>query len=462
MRIRTLLMAVAGILVLRGALLDVPALSDPTESRYATIAVQMAESGDWVTPRLWLRGELVPYWGKPPLHFWLTAASFKAFGVSTWAARLPSFLTGLVTVALTGWVAARIWGATAGATAALILASTGLFYPCLGASIIDMTLTMGVAGALIAFAAALKLRSRGWGLAVFVFLALGFMTKGPVALVLAGFPVLLWLVFTRRWGESARVPWVAGAVLFLVLTVPWFIAAERATPGFLRYFFVNENFMRFFKHDYGDLYGAGHSYPYGTIWLALIACFLPWSLALAWGLWRKAATLRRDPWLIFALCWGLGPAILFTAGRQWLPAYLLPGLPGLALATTRLAGLRPRALMLWALLVPVVACTVVPASPLIDDQRSCRTVMTLIAEVPAAHRMQIVFHGRVPHSALFYGRAAGLAVAPIAADDAALKRAVPGRVVVVAGPRDFLPASLRARLRTAAVVATGRWAACRW
>ncbi len=455
-------LAVAGILVLRGALLGIPALTDPTESRYATIAMQMADSGDWVTPRLWLKGELVPYWGKPPLHFWLTAASFKAFGLSAWAARLPSFLAGVLTVALTGWIGFRIWDAAAGGAAALILASALLFYPYLGGTIIDMTLAMTVGFALLTFAACLNHRSRRPGLAAFAFLALGFLTKGPVAIALVGLPLVLWLALTRRWRDLVRVPWLGGALLFAILTVPWFAAAERATPGFLRYFFVNENFGRFLSHNYGDLYGAGHRYPYGTIWPALFACFLPWSTVLVWVLWRKGSAVRRDPWLVFALCWGLGPAILFTVGRQWLPAYLLPGLPGLALATARLAGLRPRALIAWALFVPVAACAVVPASVIIDDQRSCRTIIGMIADRPEARRMQVVFYPRVPHSAQFYGKMAGLTVSPIAADDAALRKTVPGRLLVVPGPRDSLTAPMRSRLRGVAVIATGRWAACIW
>ena len=459
---RRILLLLGAILVLRTALLGVPALTDPTESRYATIAMQMADSGDWVTPRMWLRGELVPYWGKPPLHFWLTAASFKVFGISAWTARLPSLLTGLASVALTGWIGSLIWGAAAGATAALVLATSVIFYPYLGGSIVDMTLALTIIGALASFAAAVKLRSRRWGLAVFGFLALGFLTKGPVALVLAGLPVVVWLGVSRRWKDLGRLPWLAGIPLFVVIVAPWFVAAERATPGFLHYFFVNENFMRFVSHDYGDLYGAGHKYPYGTIWPTLFVCFLPWSIVLAAGLWKKGAAVRRDPWLMYALLWGLGPALLFTVGRQWLPAYLLPGLPGLALVTARLASLRPRTLLAWALVVPVVGCGIVLASPVIDDQRSCRTVIAVIADSPAAAGTGIVFRGRVPHSAQFYGRIAGLRVSPVAMDDAALARTAPGRIVVVSDLKQPLTASLRKRLRSAAIAATGRWAACKW
>jgi len=460
--VRTLLVAVVGIIVLRGALLGVPALTDPTESRYAMISCQMAESGDWITPRLWLKGDLVPYWGKPPLHFWLAAASFKAFGISTAAARLPAFLTGLATIALTGWLGMRLWGAAAGATAALILASAAFFYPALGASIIDMTLTLAVTGAVVGCAAAVKLRSRGWGLACFAFLAAGFMTKGPVALVLAGLPVLGWAAVTGRWRDLDRLPWAAGSAVFLVLVVPWFLAAERATRGFLAYFFINENFLRFVSRSYGDLYGAGHAYPYGTIWPVLVVGFLPWTVPLVGKAWQHARAIRRDSGLVLALCWGLSAAILFTFGRQWLPAYILPALPGLALATARLVRPRSRVLIAWAFLVPVLACAVVPARALIDDQRSCRAVIGMISEIPDARGMRIAFHGIVPHSAQFYGTAAGLTVDPAPLDETALARTVPGRIVVVADPRGRLPASLRRRLRAAAIVATGRWAACRW
>ena len=131
--------------------------------------------------------------------------------------------------------------------------------------------------------------------------------------------------------------------MFFGVARPWYIVAELTTPGFWHYFFVNEHFRRYVSNDYGDLYGYGRKQPLGTIWLMLAGSFLPWTilaLALVWAwagrLFRGQkffATLRADPWLTYVLIWGLAPALFFTLARQVLFTYVLPGLPGLALAT---------------------------------------------------------------------------------------------------------------------------------
>src|ERR1700677_1392892 len=93
--------SLATIVLLRLCTLGTLALTDNTEARYAGISWQMFRSGDWVTPRVYLSGELVPFWAKPPLFFWLTTLSFEACGASEWAARLPNFLIAVAVVALT-------------------------------------------------------------------------------------------------------------------------------------------------------------------------------------------------------------------------------------------------------------------------------------------------------------------------------------------------------------------------
>src|SRR6202158_6260157 len=77
-------------------------LMDTTEARYGEISRKMAELNDWVTP--WFDYG-VPYWGKPPLSFWVTAISFKLFGVNEFTARLPHLLISLAIIGLVGWLA---------------------------------------------------------------------------------------------------------------------------------------------------------------------------------------------------------------------------------------------------------------------------------------------------------------------------------------------------------------------
>src|SRR5271170_605098 len=153
------------------------ALTDNTEARYAEIGWQMCRSGDWVTPRLYMSGELVPFWAKPPLFFWTTALSFGAFGPSEWAARFPNFLFAALMVGCTIAFGRALWGNRVGALAGLILASSGLFFVLAGSCVLDMALAASVSAALMCFALFIKAGAGGgsqrwWGRAFF--LALGF------------------------------------------------------------------------------------------------------------------------------------------------------------------------------------------------------------------------------------------------------------------------------------------------
>jgi 4-amino-4-deoxy-L-arabinose transferase-like glycosyltransferase len=369
------------------------ALTDNTEARYAGISWQMFRSGDWITPRVYLSGQLVPFWAKPPLFFWLTSVSFQVCGASEWAARLPNFLIAAAVVGLTIAFGRRFWGPRVGAIAGVILASSGLFFVLAGSCILDMSLAGSICLALMSFALfadSSLLPSRGvdplgpstrparnggntliaspgsdigfdevdpararpggstprlgraqfkwWGRAFFLSLAFGCLAKGPIAVVLVGLTVGAWIAANRQWRLVRSLPWVSGTLILAAVALPWYLAAERATPGFLHYFLLNEHLLRYIRSEYGDLYGAGRTQPYGASWLMLLVTFLPWSpvfFTYAFNRWRNrrtAPSVPRDPWLMFALIWGLTAAVFFTMCRQILVTYLLPGFPGLALA----------------------------------------------------------------------------------------------------------------------------------
>lgn len=329
-------------LLARAATLEVTDLIDPTESRYAFVAQEMLLSGNWITPKLPTQDGLVPYLGKPPLHFWATALCYGLFGMDEWTSRLPSFLGLIGMLAACALFAESAWpGARRGEPAGLILLSSVLMFFFSGASVVDVTLSSCLAGAFASFARCMicPLHARvWWGRAVSVFLALGFLTKGPVALALFAVPVLLWLYLTDRRAKLRELPWASAAALFALVVAPWFILAELRNPGFARYFFWNENVARYLYPEYGDRYGSGHVHARGTSLGMLFLAFLPWSIPfLALPIMHGGVLMRRiagarDGWLLYALLWGLWPGVFFTLGRQLHVGYVLPGLPGLALA----------------------------------------------------------------------------------------------------------------------------------
>lgn len=337
---QVLLLALGVLIFLRMATLDIPALVDSTEGRYASIAEFMESRGDWITPLIPMDEGIVPYLGKPPLHFWISAGVMAVLGPDEWSARLASFLGALLTMACVYVLGVRFFDRGTAIAACAILGSSGLFFFLSGVCHLDLTLTAAVTLAFTGAACTLlpeqQPAHRRWGYLFFVGLALGMLTKGPVAVALMGGGLTLWCIARRSLSRLTRLPWVSGLALFFVMVTPWFLLAERATPGFLNYFFVNENFLRYVSREYGDRYGSGHVFPYGSSWWMLFSGFLPWSIPivlLAVALRRKLATiLCAQPAVVLMLFgWGLFPPLFFTVARQLLPAYLLPGFPAIAL-----------------------------------------------------------------------------------------------------------------------------------
>jgi 4-amino-4-deoxy-L-arabinose transferase-like glycosyltransferase len=329
-------------------------LMDTTEARYGEISRKMVELNDWVTP--WFDYG-VPYWGKPPLAFWVTALSFKLFGVNEFTARLPHLLISILIAGLMVWLAVRRDRRAAMPTLALISGSF-LFFISAGAVMTDIELIFGTTLAMAGFWVSLedaggsdaKPFDRRLGAALFFGgLILGLLAKGPVALVLCGAPLFVWTAYQHRWLDVwRRVPWILGSVVTAMCTLPWYWIAEQHTPGFLEYFLVGEHWHRFLTPGWeGDLYGHAHDFPVGAIWGFAFIDTLPWSILLplaAWH-WRRvfkseqasavagqAGAIKSDEraWLAYLLVWAIAPMLFFTAARNITLTYVLPGLPAAA------------------------------------------------------------------------------------------------------------------------------------
>jgi 4-amino-4-deoxy-L-arabinose transferase-like glycosyltransferase/putative flippase GtrA len=325
------------ILAVRLVTMDAYPLVDPSESRYAEMARKMVETGNWVTPQI---DYGVPFWGKPPLAVWLNALSFESLGVGTFTARLSAFLLSLgvlwiiYRLAATRLDGARPW------VAPTMLAGMALFFVMSGSIAMDQCLLFGTTLALASFWLALRTPGPIHGYLFFIGLAIGLLSKGPIALVLAGLPIGLWVLIRNEWVATwRRIPWIKGTLLMLTLSLPWYLIAEHRTPGFLEYFFVGEHWKRFTEKGWqGDLYGSGRTYPHGSIWLFWLAGALPWSLLFLAVLGQAVRRLevRRllastDGWRLYCLLWMLSPLLFFTLSANLIWTYALPGLPGCAL-----------------------------------------------------------------------------------------------------------------------------------
>jgi 4-amino-4-deoxy-L-arabinose transferase-like glycosyltransferase len=333
-RVDTLLWLLLAVIVSRLLTMVSVPLTDTTEARYGEIARIMAETGDFITP--WFDYG-VPFWGKPPLSFWTEAIAFKLFGVNEIAVRLPSWLANGATLTLLYALIARLGSRRQALIGALIYASMALSYMMSGAVLTDPFLALGTTLALVGFILGLKQPGSLWGWSFFVGLAIGLLAKGPLVLVLVGGPLFLWLLWRRRWRDLLSLPWLRGTLLTALLTLPWYIAAELKTPGFVDYFIVGEHIRRFLDSGWqGDRYGSAHQHAYGTIWLYWLVATLPWGLValyhlLRYWITRRASGLRAlNDWQRLLLLASIFPSLFFTLSGNILWTYQLPALAPLA------------------------------------------------------------------------------------------------------------------------------------
>ena len=312
------------------AALDTRKLQHPDEGRYAEIAREMAVSGDWVTPRL----NDLKYFEKPPFQYWAGAATFNAFGVDEWTARLPSAMAGLLAVIAVGFTAARLAGPDAGAYAALVLAGTvwhaGLAHLLTLDSVLSFWLALALCGFLLAQRPALSPSAqRNWMLVAYAATAGATLTKGLVALVIPGATLVLYSVVTRDIGPWRRLHALPGIALYLALTVPWFALVSHRNPEFARFFFIHEHFDRFLTEEHKRTGGWYYFIPW------LVIGLLPWLLVWAWTLrrsWHGAAVaVDGFAWERFCIVWAAFVFVFFSLSGSKLPSYILPMFPALAL-----------------------------------------------------------------------------------------------------------------------------------
>ncbi|MGH9870110.1 MAG: ArnT family glycosyltransferase, partial [Candidatus Polarisedimenticolia bacterium] len=298
----------------------------PDEPRYAEVARQMAVRGDYLLPSL--NGTV--YGEKPPLFFWLGMAAGWLPGIPAAAGvRLVSVLAALGTLLLVFHLGRRLGDARGGWLAALVMATSAMFALHATTGVIDATLTLLVTAAI---AVGLKAREAGaptlWG-AFYVLAGLGLITKGPVALVVAGGTMLLVALAEdgprRAWaGHPAWGLPVAAAVVAL-----WLIpAVARGGEAYAN--------VILFKQNLGRAYDSWHHKEPATFFLKVFpASFVPWVAALPLALVSAWRARREDPSARVPLIWFCWTFLFFSLVSGKKTRYLLPLFPAAALLVGR-------------------------------------------------------------------------------------------------------------------------------
>lgn len=305
-------------------------LMDPDESRYAEVAREMCESGDFVTPRL----NYVVYLEKPPLYYWLTAASLKLFGETEFAARFISALSGLASIVMVWYVGLRVFGRRDGMCAALIMGTSIGYLAQARLNIIDVFLTCLMTGAMGSFLLASRSDEphRGLYFHIFcVFSALAVMAKGLIGILLPGAIIFLYVAITKRWRLFKEMRIATGALLFLLIVAPWFVIVTIRNPVFPGFFFIHEHLLRFCTTVHGRYQPAWFFVP------VLIGCMFPWSCFLPAAVagvlrgWKR----KRDDSALFMAIWAGFILCFFSFSESKLVPYILPAFPPVALLIGR-------------------------------------------------------------------------------------------------------------------------------
>jgi 4-amino-4-deoxy-L-arabinose transferase-like glycosyltransferase len=320
-----ILLALCGVLYFAG--LSVRHIWDIDEGMHAAIAQTMVISGDWVTPTF----NNAAFLDKPILFNWLNAIAFSLFGFSEFAARLPAAIAGLACVIFTYLFGRRIFDARTGLLAGVILA-TSLEMMVLSRVVqYDIPFTLFTTAALYLFASAVivERHRKHYFLAFYVAVALAFLTKGPLAIVITGLAIGGYLLFAGRLALLREMHLPLGTIIFLIIVAPWMFLMEQANPGYLDYFLVRQHLANFI--DGAGEYTPRHAEPFYYYLPVLLAGFLPWSLMLPQAIARGFRERRADGMTLFLIIWLVAVFAFFSAATSKLSTYLMPIFPAAAL-----------------------------------------------------------------------------------------------------------------------------------
>lgn len=341
--------------------IDYRDLIRPDEGRYAEIAREMVATGDWLTPRL----NDFKYFEKPALQYWATASAFSLFGINEWTARLWTALTGFAGVLLVYFTGTRLFGRSAGFTAAAVTISSFLYVFIGHFNTLDMGLTFFLTLALCAFLLAhsgtpTPGHRRNWMLTAWAGAALALLSKGLIGALLPAGVLTAYVLWQRDWGLLKRLHLASGVALFLAIVSPWLIAVSLANPEFFHFFFIHEHFERFLTKVHGRYEPPWYFIPVLLIGMA------PWTITLFPAI---ARAFKADPDhpagqfqpARFLLVWCAFIFLFFSASGSKLASYILPVMPALALLIGRYLAIAGRRALLWQSLpfiLPAVAVIV--------------------------------------------------------------------------------------------------------
>ena len=316
-------------------------LWDQDEPRYYGATRTMLQTGDYIVPLF--NGK--PRFAKPILFYWLQAGSSKLFGITEFAARVPSALAATLLVLGIFAFALKFLSVNGAFVSAIALAGTIGFVGSARFGTTDAVLNLFIGSSICSFywgihsynkkiTNANKIQNRIPWLIGWLAITAAFITKGPVGLVLPFLVICFYLLFKRQLIITLRHACIpTGILLFITLSLPWYVSIHNATSGaFTDQFFLSENVGRF-----GGKWG--HREPWWYFLPILFLFFFPWSAMLpqAWLHSLARGSTSTDPKYskndlpISCTIWSLTVIVIFSVSGIKNPQYILPAFPALSM-----------------------------------------------------------------------------------------------------------------------------------
>jgi 4-amino-4-deoxy-L-arabinose transferase-like glycosyltransferase len=301
-------------------------LWDVDEGMHAATSKDMVLTGDWVTPKTNGRN----FYDKTALFNWFVAVSFRVFGFTEFASRLPAVLLGFFTVLITYLLGRRLFGSGAGLLGGVVLATSPEFIVLSRSVVHDISLAFFITAALSFFYQAFSVeRRRRLNLMLFYASAgLAVLAKGPIGLLLPGMIIILFLLLRGRFDFLKEMSLGWGALVFLAVAAPWYVLISMRNEDYLSYFFLRQNLGNFLSKTQ-----AHHPQPFYYFVPALLAGMLPWSFFVPLAIQRplSGGLKKIDDGSLFLICWFAVIFLFFSAANSKLETYILPAFPAVAL-----------------------------------------------------------------------------------------------------------------------------------
>lgn len=314
-----------GLVYLAGAIfIDV---MDVDSSQYASIACEMLDSNNWLI----IKHKNADYLDKPPLLFWLSAFSYKLFGINHFAYRLPSILAGILGLFAVYGIAEKLYDRKTAELAALITASSQawiLFNHDIRTDTMLAAFSIIALWQLLLYSENKKAFNFILG---FIAIGLALMAKGPLGAVIPASALSAYWLAKKQWRNFIRLEWILGILIVLLVLSPMLIGLwQQWQWEGIYFFFWKQSFGRItgensWRNESGPLF-----FTHTFLW-----SFLPWAILAVWAyfkrfyrFWQKGPDMEMLTFLGFLI-----PFIVLSFSKYKLPHYIFPLYPLMAIIT---------------------------------------------------------------------------------------------------------------------------------